>query len=382
MSALLSYGALKVVWWAILVVILIFFCVMGGGDIGVGVLLPLIGRNDTERRVALNAIGPTWEANQTWFILLGGALFAAWPELYAAAFSGLYLAMMLVLWTMFLRPVCFDYRNKIRAPIWRYTWDWILCVCCIAASIFGGTAIGNVFLGLPFRFTDSHLNFQYTGDFFTLLRPYALCMAVFLLLMFVMQAAAFLTLKASGIVAKRAQRYGLVCGALLLVLFTVLGFWTARLDGFSLAITDISASLTPIMENSVRVIPGHWLHNYSTYPWMMAAPILGYVCLILFLWTSYYSYSRLAFLSSVFAIWSFGFTAAFTLFPFIFPSVTYPRHSLTLWNACSSQHTLFVMLLIAIVMLPIILMYTAWINWVMRGRVGEEDIKKNDIFMY
>jgi cytochrome d ubiquinol oxidase subunit II len=169
----IDYYTLKLIWWLFVGVLLIGFALLGGFDLGVGTLLPFVGRTDTQRRVILNAIGPTWEGNQVWFITAGGALFAAWPMVYATAFSGFYWALLLVLFALFFRPVGFEYRSKVEDPRWRSAWDWGLFVGGSVPALVFGVAFGNLLQGVPFHF-DVFLRSYYTGSFWGLLNPFAL----------------------------------------------------------------------------------------------------------------------------------------------------------------------------------------------------------------
>ena len=175
---MLDYPTLKLIWWLLVGVLLIGFAIMDGHDMGVGTLLPFAGRDDIERRIIINTVGPHWDGNQVWFITGGGAIFAAWPLVYATAFSGFYWAMLAVLWALFFRPVGFDYRSKIDNPTWRRVWDWGLFVGGTVPPLIFGVAFGNLLQGVPFHFDDS-LRPIYTGSFFALLNPFALlCGAV------------------------------------------------------------------------------------------------------------------------------------------------------------------------------------------------------------
>src|SRR5579863_5185627 len=165
-----SYEILRLIWWALLGVLLIGFAIMDGFDLGAAILLPFVGRTDAERRVAINTVGPVWEGNQVWLILGGGAIFAAWPPLYAVAFSGFYLAMFLVLCALILRPAGFKYRSKVSNPAWRRVWDWALFVGGLVPALIFGVAFGNVLRGVPFRFDDT-LRMTYEGTLFGLLNP-------------------------------------------------------------------------------------------------------------------------------------------------------------------------------------------------------------------
>jgi len=176
----LDYETLRLIWWALLGILLIGFAVMGGMDLGMGTLLPFVARTDEERRVVLNLSGPTWEGNQVWLVLGGGAIFAAWPAIYAASFSGFYLAMIAILLALILRPVGFKFRGKIADPRWRTAWDWALFVGGFVPSLIFGVAVGNLFLGVPYQLDDT-LRASYQGNFFGLLTPFALLTGLFVL---------------------------------------------------------------------------------------------------------------------------------------------------------------------------------------------------------
>ena len=195
-----DYETLRLIWWLLLTVLIAGFAVMDGFDLGVAGQLLFVARNDDQRRVAVNSIGPVWDGNQVWFILGGGAVFAAFPLLYAAAFSGLYAAMFLVLLTFIVRPVSIDFRSKVADARWRATWDIVLSVAGLAAALLFGVAVGNLFLGVPFHFTDE-LRLVYEGGLFGLLRPFALLCGLASVAMLLMHGAAWLMLKTEGEVA-------------------------------------------------------------------------------------------------------------------------------------------------------------------------------------
>src|SRR5579872_7118043 len=215
---LLSYEALRVTWWVLLGVLLIGFAAMDGFDMGVGALLPFVARTDLERRVAINTVGPVWEGNQVWLILGGGAIFAAWPALYALSFSGFYLAMFLVLLALILRPVAFKYRSKKPGLAWRTRWDWALFVGGVVPALIFGVAVGNALLGVPFHLTPD-LRPIYEGNLFGLLNPAALYCGLVSLSMLIMHGAAWLAFKAEGAVADRAKAIGLRAAIAAAVLF-------------------------------------------------------------------------------------------------------------------------------------------------------------------
>ncbi len=214
---LLDYTTLRVIWWLLLGVLLSGDTVMGGFDLGVGALLPFVANNDAERRLVINTFGPVWEGNQVWLILGGGAIFAAFPPLYAVSFSGFYLAMFLILFALILRPVGFKFRGKLVSPRWRRNWDWALFVGGFIPALIMGVAVGNVLLGVPFHFNDSMRTF-YTGNLLGLLTPFALLAGMLSVAMLVAHGAAMLVLKTDGPVAARAARFGSIAALCALAL--------------------------------------------------------------------------------------------------------------------------------------------------------------------
>ena len=228
-----EYTTLRLIWWVLLGVLLIGFAVTDGFDMGVGALLPFVAKTDTERRVAINTVGPVWEGNQVWFILGGGAIFAAWPALYALSFSGFYLAMFLVLFALILRPVGFKYRSKRESIAWRRNWDWALFVGGAVPALIFGVAVGNALEGVPFHFTDD-LRPIYEGNLFGLLNPLALYCGLVSLSMLVMHGAAWLAFKAEGPVADRAAAFGARAALVTAVLFAGGGvlIWLGAFGGY------------------------------------------------------------------------------------------------------------------------------------------------------
>ena len=373
----LDYESLRLIWWLLLGILLIGFAIMGGRDLGVGTLLPFAARTDAERRVLLNLIGPTWEGNQVWLILGGGAIFAAFPPLYAVSFSGFYLAMIVILLALILRPVGFKFRSKIKDPRWRATWDWALFVGGFVPSLIFGVAVGNVLLGAPFHLDDTMRSF-YTGNFFLLLMPFALLCGLVSLGMIVTQGAAVIAGRTTGPLADRARTFGTLAGLVTIVLFALGGLWIAfGIDGYSItSVVDGNAAINPLAK-TVALTRGGWLANYGLYPWMIAAPVLGFAGLAGAV-VGLQARSRLpTLLASSIAIFGIIATAGLSLFPFLLPSSTVPESSLTLWDASSSHLTLFIMLLVTCFFLPIILLYTAWVFRVMRGTVSTQSLEKN-----
>ncbi|WP_297105637.1 cytochrome d ubiquinol oxidase subunit II [uncultured Devosia sp.] len=372
----LDYETLRLIWWLLLGVLLIGFAIMGGRDLGVGALLPFVARTDEERRVLLNLIGPTWEGNQVWLILGGGAIFAAFPPLYAVSFSGFYLAMIVILLALILRPVGFKFRGKIEDPRWRSAWDWGLFIGGFVPALIMGVAVGNVLLGAPFHFDDS-MRIFYTGNFFQLLMPFALLAGLVSLGMIVTHGATLILGRTEGILAQRAQTYGIWAGLGTLALFALGGVWVAFMNGYAVtSAIDPNGPINPLGK-TVELVQGGWLSNYGTYPWMMAAPALGFVGMALAVLGLMGRYRWLAYLGSSAGIFGIVSTAGVSVFPFFLPSSTMPNAGLTLWDASSSHMTLFIMLLATLVFLPIVLLYTAWVFRVMRGTVTPESLGKN-----
>jgi cytochrome d ubiquinol oxidase subunit II len=373
----LDYETLRLIWWLLLGVLLIGFAIMGGRDLGVGTLLPFAARTDDERRVLLNLVGPTWEGNQVWLILGGGAIFAAFPPLYAVSFSGFYLAMIVILLALILRPVGFKFRGKVKDPRWRAIWDWALFVGGFVPSLIFGVAVGNVLLGAPFHLDGSMRSF-YTGNFFQLLMPFALLCGLVSLGMIAVQGAALIAGRTSGPLAERARNLGMVAALATIALFALGGVWVAfGLDGYAItSAVDGNAAINPLAK-TVELTRGGWLANYSLYPWMMAAPVIGFSGLLGALVGLRARAGLPTLIASSAAIFGIISTAGLSLFPFLLPSSTSLESSLTLWDASSSHLTLFIMLLATCFFLPIILLYTAWVFRVMRGPVSTESLERN-----
>jgi cytochrome d ubiquinol oxidase subunit II len=372
----LDYETLRLIWWLLLGILLIGFAIMGGRDLGVGTLLPFVARTDEERRVLLNLVGPTWEGNQVWLILGGGAIFAAFPPLYAVSFSGFYLAMMVILLALILRPVGFKFRGKIDDKRWRQTWDWGLFVGGFVPSLIMGVAVGNVLLGAPFHF-DSTMRIFYTGNFFQLLMPFALLAGLVSVGMIATLGATLIVGRTEGAMAERARRYGTWTGLATIVLFALGGLWVATMNGYVVtSVIDPNAPINPLSK-TVELVQGGWLANYGTYPWMIAAPVIALAGLIVAVLGLRADWKWTAYLAAGAAIFGIVATAGLSIFPFFLPSSTMPEAGLTLWDASSSHLTLFIMLVATAIFLPIILLYTAWVFRVMRGTVSTDSLSKN-----
>lgn len=372
---LIDYDVLKVLWWLLLGVLLVGFALTDGFDMGVGALSPFVAHTDEERRQVMNTIGPVWEGNQVWFVLGGGAIFAAWPPVYAAAFSGFYIAMFIVLLGFIFRAVSFSFRSKREAPRWRRMWDMAFFVGSAVPALLFGVAVGNVLQGVPFRLTDTLLP-VYEGSFFGLLNPFALLAGLVSLFMIALHGAAWLALKTSGPVQERARSYGARAGLLAAVLFVLGGAWVflVGIDGYVItAGAEPTAVNNPLAKTVIRDT-GAWAANFAAHPWMWIAPVAG-VAGLLGAVLAIRGKGELSalFLSGV-GVTGVIATPGLAMFPFILPSSIDPKSSLTVWDASSSHTTLFIMLVATIVFVPIVLAYTAWVFRVLRGKVNIQEL--------
>lgn len=377
-----DYATLKVIWWVIVGVLLVGFAILDGFDLGVGVLLPFVARTDAERRVLLNSVGPTWEGNQVWFITAGGATFAAWPLVYATAFSGFYVALILTLFALFLRPVGFDYRSKLADPRWRSGWDWGLFVGGLVPALVFGVAFGNLLLGVPFHF-DGDQRVFYTGSFFGLLNPFGLTAGVVSVAVLTMHGGLFLQLRTGGAIRARAILAARLAGVVFLAAFVAAGYWIATgIDGFQIvSMPPPDASFVPAAK-TVERLPAGWLHNYSKHPWTVVAPLMAIGAAVLALAASALARAASAFVLSSVAVAGVVLTAGFALFPFIMPSSSDPASSLTVWDAVSSRRTLQVMFWAVVLFVPLIVAYTGWVYRVMRGRITEQHVQDGSHSLY
>jgi len=379
---MLDYETLRLIWWLLLGALLIGFAVMDGFDLGAVILLPFVARTDSERRIVVNTVGPFWEGNQVWLILGGGAIFAAWPTLYAVAFSGFYLAMFLVLAALILRPVGFTFRSKIDDPRWRGIWDWVLFVSGLVPALIFGVALGNALRGVPFRFDDA-MRMTYEGSLLGLLNPFALLCGFVSCAMLVMHGGAYLALKADQPVADRAAAAARTAALVLVVLFAIGGLCIAFLiSGYKITSDLVHGGPSNPLYKIVTTGGGLWLSNYKLYPFTLIAPALVFLGAILTVFLLRGQKNGLAFIVSGLAVAGVVATAGLSAFPFLLPSSLDPNVSLTVWDASSSRLTLLIMLIVTIVLLPIVLAYTSFVYSVLRGRVTVAYVEKNNSSVY
>lgn len=332
---------LNTLWFILIAVLFAGFFLLEGFDYGVGILLPFLGHDDDERRVIVNAIGPFWDGNEVWLLTAGGAMFAAFPNWYATLFSGLYLALLIVLSALILRGVAFEFRGKDARPGWRNFWDWMIFFGSAVPALLLSVAFGNLIRGLPI---DAKMN--YTGDFFTLLNPYAWLMGLYGLALMTFHGANFLALKTDDEIADRARNT-----AARLWLPTVVLLFVAL--GASYLATD--------MYTKLGVNPG-------------VIPILGGAALLATGWFIRHHHDGWAFGMTATTIVTTVFTIFMTLFPRVMISSTDPRFSLTIYTASSSPYTLTVMSIVALIFVPLVLVYEGWTYYVFRQRVSKKSL--------
>ncbi len=371
------YLILQITWWMLLGVLLIGLAVMVGMDMGVGTILRHVGRTDLERRVALNIIGPHWDGNQVWFVLGGGAIFAAFPLIYATAFSGFYVVMLILLWAMIVRPLGFEYRGHVDSPHWRSIWDWALFISgCVPMGVFGA-AVGNILQGVPFHFSWNLTSF-YTGSFLALLNPFAILCGLLSVALSVYMGATRLMSGAEGAIRERARQAATMAGVVALVLYAAGGVWLRTIDGFALISSPAPGTPQTPLQQTVAHVAGAWFTNFTAEPLLWLLPTLAFVAILLGLAALRTGRALLAWWLGALG-WSgvIGSVGA-AMFPFMLPSSSVPAHSLTLWNASSSSLTLAWMLGFTVVFIPLVVWYTSWAFYVMRGKVSEEQVAADE----
>ncbi|MCK6629507.1 MAG: cytochrome d ubiquinol oxidase subunit II [Anaerolineae bacterium] len=328
---------LNTLWFILITILFIGFFILEGFDFGVGILLPFLGRDDRERRLIINSIGPVWDANEVWIITAGGAIFAAFPNWYATMFSGFYLALVLLLVALIGRGVAFEFRSKDKHPRWRAIWDWTLCIGSAVPALLWGVAVGNLLRGVPI---DAEMNF--VGGFFDLLNPYTLLGGLASLSMFILHGAIFLNLKTSADVAKRAlaatKKVGPVA-TIVVFLFVIAGYFMT--DAFTRL--GINPGIVPLAAGAALLAAG-WFIHHERIGWAFGMTALTIA------------------LSTI--------TIFMSLYPRVIVSSLNPDWSLTIYNASSSPYTLQVMTIVALIFVPIVLAYQGWTYWVFRQRLG------------
>lgn len=329
-------------WFILITVLFTGFFFLEGFDYGVGILLPFLGKDDTDRRVIINTIGPVWDGNEVWMLTAGGAMFAAFPNWYATLFSGFYLALALMLIALIMRGVAFEFRSKDPRPGWRNFWDWMIFFGSFVPALLWGVALGNFLKGVPI---DANMN--YTGDFFTLLSPYTLITGVYTVVLATLHGAVFLSMKTDGELAERARKVA----------------WRLWLPTVAMAaITIVASDLSTDMFRKLGVNPG-------------VIPITGLAALLASGWFIRNKHDGWAFASTGVAIAFAIVTVFMTLHPRVMISSTDPAYSLTIYNASSSPYTLSVMTVVALIFVPIVLLYQGWTYYTFRKRITRQSVQ-------
>ena len=327
---------LSVVWFVLIAVLWIGYFVLEGFDFGVGMLVPILGKDDRERRVVINTIGPVWDGNEVWLLVAGGATFAAFPEWYATLFSGFYLPLLLILIALILRNVAFDYRGKRNELAWRRRWDRCIIVGSFAPALLWGVAFGNIVRGVPLD-----ADHEYVGGFFNLLNPFALLFGLVTLSVFLTHGAIFVALKTDGVIRERANALAAKIGLVAAGLAVVLLVWLNLAHGDLLSVIASAVA-------AVGLVGGLLANRAGREGW--------------------------AFVGTAAAIAFFVAAAFLALFPDVMPSYPNPEHSLTIGNASSTPYTLTIMTWAAVILTPVVIAYQAWTYWVFRKRISVHHI--------
>jgi cytochrome d ubiquinol oxidase subunit II len=373
---MLDYIFLKVAWWVIIGIVLIVYACTAGFDKGLTMYMPFL-KKEIDRRVVLNTSAPTWDGNLSWIVFAGGGLFIVWPVVYSTSFSGMYAAMLLILFSLFLRPPSYEYRNKIDSHAWRRACDWGLFLSGVIPVFVFGVAMGNCFLGFPFHYDPDTFRSYWTGNFFDLLSPYAVLSGLVSVLMVLMHGSVYLQRRTIGHIAQLAYKIHVISAILLLIGFTVSGLLLMfYIPGYQLISYPPDATLQPL-NNVVSIGVGNWIKTYDQYPWKYLAPIFAYGGIIESLLAATYGWKKTAFWASCFAVGGIIGTAGATLFPFLMPSSTNPSQSLTVWDAASAQYGLNAMLYVAVTLLIVILAYKIFAYttiWSQHPYITEQDV--------
>ena len=378
---MMDYEFLRFAWWILVCVLLIGFAVTDGFDMGVLNLLPFTGKKQVEKRIMINTIAPHWDGNQVWLLTAGGAMFAAWPTVYATSFSGFFIAMILVLAALFFRPVGFEYRAKIDSPTWRKAWDFGLFIGGFVPSLVFGVAFGNLLQGVPFEFNELQQP-QYTGTFFELLNPFALLCGVISFTMLTTHGANWLQMKTTAELRERARTISQVGAFATLIMFVFAGVWLFFKDGFVVtSVIDHNAPSNPIGKE-VAVQAGAWFNNYKEMPILWLFPVLAVGSALLNIVFSKANRCGFAFLFSALTMAGVILTATIAMFPFVLPSISNPGMSLLMWDATSSKLTLTLMFFLALFFVVILLSYTIWAYYKMFGRIDSSFIEENKNSLY
>jgi cytochrome d ubiquinol oxidase subunit II len=328
-------------WFLLIAVLWVGYFILEGFDFGVGMLLPFVSRNEADRRAVLTTLGPVWDGNEVWLLVAGGATFAAFPEWYATLFSGFYLPLFLILVSLIVRGVAFEYRSKYGKAQWRQRWDVAILISSAIPALLWGVAFANIVRGVPIKELDGNL--EYVGGFFNLLNPYALLGGVVTLSVFLTHGAIFLSLKTAGSIRERARGFAVKIGLVAAVAAVSFLLWTNLM----------LPAIDPVVVTLSTVVALAW--------------VAGLVA-------SFKVREGWAFIFSALAIATFVSNLFFALYPRVMPSSLGAQFDLTITNASSTEYTLKVMTVVAVIMTPLVLVYQGWTYWVFRKRISSSQI--------
>jgi cytochrome d ubiquinol oxidase subunit II len=354
-----DYDSLRMIWWLFLGLLLAGFAALDGIVLGLGAIFRFVAQTEPERRALVGVIKPAWDFNQLWLILGAGATFVAWPRLYTASFSALCFAFWAVLFASISRPTGFGSRNSIVASQWRNAWAWALCFGGIVPALLLSIAFGNLFLGIRFHFNDAQ-QIIHPGKFLDLLTPFTLLCGVMSLSMMVLHGACYAAKRIDEPAARRARRAGIAAAGIFVIAFITAGLFVIfSLEGYrELGGIDPPGPLNPA-KHAVWLSPGAWLDNYIKWPLMWGAPLTALLAAQFSCWLLLLRWTRAAFAVSCLVSVGTIFTAGFAMFPFLMPSSDIARHSLTVWDASSSEHVLRI-LTAGAALVPLALAGVAW----------------------
>jgi len=331
---------LNIIWFILVSVLFVGFFFLEGFDYGVGILLPFIAKDDLKRREVINSIGPFWDGNEVWLLTAGGAIFAAFPEWYATMFSGLYLALFVILLGLIVRGVGFEFRSKVDNKTWRSFWDWMIFTGSVLPALLFGVAFANIMNGLAIDESKT-----YVGSFFDLLNPYSLFVGVVVLLLLTYHGALFLTLKTTGEVLENAKKAA------------------ARLS-----VPVIVLSVLFFAYSAVQV-------NFFDKIAVAVVAVIAAACLISSKVFSAKGYDGKAFIAGALTVMLVVVSMFVCLFPNVMISNIDPALNLTIYNASSSDYTLKIMTVVAVIFVPVVLLYQGWTYWVFRARVTSDNLE-------
>ena len=368
-----DYETFRIVWWAILGLACIGFAVSCGFDLGVVLLLPYLGDNESDRVTIIDTVSITWIGSQVWLVLVVGVLFSAWPLAFSITFSSLYLVLLFILFSFLLRPLGIVYRSELSSLKWRQILDKVVFIEALVATLFFGIALGNLFVGIPFHLENDML-IVYLGNIWGLLNPFGLLIGLLSLSLFIMQGAIYLQMKTEGTLNQRAKSIALRFTILTLVIFALAGFFVSFMDGYHISSKMFSSDVSNPLLKTVRREPGLWLDNYGHFSKLWLIPfstfISGYIVLVL----SRINRPASAFLFSLIVAATMIITAGCTLFPFLSPSTISLNSSLTIWDSSASYKTLSIMFWMMVILLPLVLLYVGWVYKVLcRNKTVEKN---------